>query len=227
MNQRTMAVAAKKDVIAIDGPAGAGKSTVAKLVARRLGYTYLDTGAMYRAATLQCLRQGVDLDNETEISRVVNRIILRFGVDSRIFMNDEDVSAAIRTIPVTANVSKVSSYKPVRDKMTEWQRTFCLQGKVVMEGRDIGTVVVPDAKYKFYLDASIENRAQRRLNEMGGEIIDYDKMIENIKRRDALDSTRKLAPLKKADDSVYLDTSALTVDQVVQRIIDAMSAGHA
>ncbi|MEW5693320.1 MAG: (d)CMP kinase [Candidatus Hydrogenedentota bacterium] len=209
-----------KDVIAIDGPAAAGKSTVARLVAEKRGYFYLDTGAMYRAATLQCLCKGVNIDNEEEVSQIVNNIELKFDNNNRIYLDNEDVSFQIRTIPVTANVSKVSSYKSVRDKMTELQRRMCDNGKIVMEGRDIGTVVVPDAKYKFFLDASLQERAQRRIKDIGNENMKLDKIVEEIKKRDSFDSNRRLAPLKKAEDSIYIDTTSMTVDMVVNYILN-------
>ena len=207
-------------IIAIDGPAGAGKSTVAKQLAQKLGIYYLDTGAMYRAFTLYVLDQKVDLNNLEAIKNLLTDFELSFNED-RILVNGKDVTREIRSERVTENVSYISSLDFVRKKMVALQREIGKNKSIVAEGRDIGTVVFPDTKYKFYLDASIEERAKRRLlDEKNTSKSDFKTLVEKIRKRDLYDSTRENSPLKKAPDAIYIDTTRMNIDEVVNFIIN-------
>jgi len=207
-------------IIAIDGPAGAGKSTVAKQLAQKLGIYYLDTGAMYRAFTLYVLDQKVDLNNLEAIKNLLTNFELSFNED-RILVNGKDVTREIRSERVTENVSYISSLDFVRKKMVALQREIGKNKSIVAEGRDIGTVVFPDTKYKFYLDASIEERAKRRLlDEKNTSKSDFKTLVEKIRKRDLYDSTRENSPLKKAPDAIYIDTTRMNIDEVVNFIIN-------
>jgi cytidylate kinase len=205
--------------IAIDGPAGAGKSTIAKLVASELGFIYIDTGAMYRAITLKALRLKIDVTDE-DAFHFVYETNFSFE-DGTLFMDGENVSKAIREDNVSNNVSLVASYISVRKKLVKVQQKLAENKNVVMDGRDIGYHVLPHADYKYYLTASIEKRAERRFydNLARGIKSDMDTIKEEIKRRDHFDSTREHTPLKKADDAKVIDTSNLAIDQVVKLII--------
>ena len=207
-------------VIAIDGPAGAGKSTVAKNVAARLGFFYLDTGAMYRAFTLYALSEGTSLDDLNGLERLLRKFSLTI-TEERVCIGNRDVTADIRSREVTANVSHVSSLVFVRKKMVELQREIGENKDIVVEGRDIGTVVFPDTPNKFYLDADVAERAKRRLNDekdaQGGT--ELDSIRKSIEKRDRFDSTRTVSPLKRAHDATYIDTTRLTVDDVCEVII--------
>lgn len=205
--------------IAIDGPAGAGKSTIAKLVASELGFIYIDTGAMYRAITLKALRLKIDLHNEEAFSFIYET---NFSFkDGTLFMDGEDVSKAIREDDVSNNVSLVASYISVRKELVKIQQELADDKNVVMDGRDIGYHVLPDAEYKYYLTASIEKRAERRFHDnlSRGIKSDMDTIKEEIRRRDHFDSNREYTPLKKADDAKVIDTSHLAIDEVVGLII--------
>lgn len=211
-------------VIAIDGPAASGKSTTAKLVARALGYLHIDTGAMYRAVTLRVLRQGVDPANEAAVIAAARatRIELKPGPDGNIVLLDgEDVSFAIRQPDVTRFVSAVSSYQAVRDLMVKAQRQLAAAGGAVLEGRDIGTVVLPEADLKIYMIANVQARAQRRQRDLAAAGIQTDEeaLVDEIQERDRKDSTRFASPLRKADDAVEVDTSDLTIDEQVASIV--------
>ena len=207
-------------IIAIDGPAGAGKSTVAKQLAQKLGIYYLDTGAMYRAFTLYVLDQKVDLNNLEAIKNLLTNFELSFNED-RILVNGKDVTREIRSERVTENVSYISSLDFVRKKMVALQREIGKNKSIVAEGRDIGTVVFPNTKYKFYLDASIEERAKRRLlDEKNTSKSDFKTLVEKIRKRDLYDSTRENSPLKKAPDAIYIDTTRMNIDEVVNFIIN-------
>lgn len=212
-------------VIAVDGPAGSGKSTVAKLIARRLNYLYIDTGAMYRALTLKALKVKADLESEDELGALAKRtdIKLKYGGDQlNVYLDGEDVTTAIRTPEVTNSVRYIARAKPVRAHMVSLQRKMGDNGGVVLEGRDIGTVVFPDADKKFYLDASFDVRVRRRykeLKETGADINEED-VSADLKRRDDSDINRSIGPLKKADDAIFVNTSDLTIDGVVDKIID-------
>lgn len=215
----------KRIVIAIDGPAASGKSTTAKLTAERLNYLHIDTGAMYRALTLKVLNDIIDPEDETSVYNSIRDCKVDFERKNnltKVLLNEEDVTEAIRNKDVTAAVSAVSSYKRVRDLMVSQQRRMCVNGGVVLEGRDIGTVVVPNADLKIFMIASIEERAKRRQKELAekGTNVDYGELIKGISERDAKDSNRSESPLKKADDGIILDTSNLTIDQQVDFIVN-------
>lgn len=215
-----------KPRIAVDGPAGAGKSTVARAVAEQLGLLYLDTGAMYRAITLAALQNGVDVNNEDALEKLTRQCLLDIKKNEAdgsnlVYLNGKDVSEQIRTPLVSRNVSYVAKCPKVRAIMAELQRDFGRRGGVVMDGRDIGTHVMPDAEFKFFLTASLEERARRRLAELvaKGEKLDLDQMVKEIAARDKIDSERECAPLKAAPDAIVIDTTALTVTQVVEEIV--------
>ncbi|MGA9519270.1 MAG: (d)CMP kinase [Trichococcus sp.] len=215
----------KKMNIAIDGPASAGKSTIAKKVAEKLGYIYLDTGAMYRTLTYAALSNGVDLDDEEELHKLLKGIRITFSTAEnemqRVFLNEEDVTDSIRSEEVTQNVSLVSSFAKVREEMVSRQKSIARSGGVVMDGRDIGTVVLPDAEVKIFMTATAEERALRRYKEniAKGMTTSLEELTEDMKRRDHLDSTRMISPLKKADDAIVLDSTHLEIDEVVKRIL--------
>jgi CMP/dCMP kinase len=214
----------KKIIIAIDGPAAAGKSTTAKLTAEKLNYLHVDTGAMYRALTLKVIEEKIDPENEELVCRVIKDCKVRLEkTDSgnQVFLDGKNVTDTIRSREVTRNVSAISSYASVRKLMVEEQRKLCKQGGVVLEGRDIGTVVVPKAELKIFMVASIEERVRRRQKELAdkGTNIDYEKLVNEIIERDAKDSKRTESPLRKAEDAIILDTSNLTINQQVEFIV--------
>ncbi|MFI3251537.1 MAG: (d)CMP kinase [bacterium] len=202
--------------VAIDGPAGSGKSTISKIVAKKLEFSHIDTGAMYRAVTLEALNRNIDVDNEEEYGFLAN-IKVEYS-NNLILLNGVDVSKEIRKTEVTANVSAVSRLKVVRDAMVDLQKYTASKGCVVMDGRDIGYVVLPNADVKVFLTASVEERAKRRMLEE--ENATYEEILNDIKVRDHKDSTREISPLKQADDAILLDTTSLTIDQVVEEIIN-------
>ena len=214
----------RRPIVAIDGPAGAGKSTVAKGVAERLGYLYIDTGAMYRAIALQVARAGILVsDQSAVVAHALKTDIILQTIDGEqhVFANGEDVSAAIRTPEATRASSPVSAIPGVRKRLVELQRRIASDGGVVMEGRDIGTVVFPDAEVKVFLTASAQERARRRveqMKEMGVEA-DLEKTAEEMRERDLRDSSRATAPLVQAPDAVLVDTDGLTVEQVIEAIV--------
>ena len=213
-----------KRVIAIDGPAGAGKSTVAKIVAEKLGYTYIDTGAMYRAVAWKTLQQSSEATDEA-ILRAVEGIDVRLAcTDSgtRVTVDGTDVTGEIRTPEVTHIVSRVAALGPVREKMVELQRAMAADGAVVMDGRDIGTNVLPNADVKIFLTASVEERARRRYDEMKekGYAVDFDDLKKEIASRDKQDSEREISPLRQAEDAILLDSTALSIDAVVARVME-------
>ena len=209
-------------VVALDGPGGSGKSTVARRVAERLGFVYLDTGAMYRAVGLLATEKGVPLDDEEAVAAVARDAALRFDGDGRVLAGERDVSAAIRTLEMGAAASVVSVHPRVRALLVEQQRRLGARGDVVMEGRDIGTNVFPDAAVKLFLTARPEVRAARRAAELraSGAAVDEADVLAAVNERDRRDSTRSVAPLCRADDAVELDTSDLTLDQVVDAVVD-------
>jgi CMP/dCMP kinase len=206
--------------LAIDGPAGSGKSTISALIAKKMGWTHIDTGAMYRAVTLQAIELGIDL-NEESAYRFLESSKIHYDFD-KIYINDRDVTEAIRSESVTNHVSLVSSFPYVRKKLVDLQKHAAEYGNIVMDGRDIGTVVLPHANLKVFLTANVEERAKRRYKEnlKKGKVTQIEKVIEDISTRDQKDSTRKESPLKMADDAIILDTTHLTIDQVVNKIIE-------
>ncbi len=214
----------KKLIIAIDGFAGSGKSTTARLVAKELDYIYIDTGAMYRAVTLKWLRTGSEL-SEANICPLMEDISLELLQGSErqiVLMNGEDVSMQIRTTEVSSYVSPVSASRCVREKMVEQQRLLGRNGGVVMDGRDIGTHVFPNAELKIFLNASVEERAKRRQSELSEKNIieSFDNLVQNIKDRDHYDSNREISPLRKAEDAIEIDTTNITIEQQCNLIID-------
>ncbi|MBU0533803.1 MAG: (d)CMP kinase [Candidatus Omnitrophica bacterium] len=219
----------KNTIITIDGPAGAGKTTIAKEVAKRLGFLYLDTGAMYRALTLKALTEGITVEEEEKLVEMVKETILIAKKDDkkgmRIWVDGEEVTDKIRTEEVTNNIWWVCRVKDVRKKMKKLQREIGSSGGIVVEGRDIGTVVFPKAPFKFYLDASIDERAKRRWLEQTNKGIqsDLEKIKQDIKERDNKDFTREIAPLKKAEDAISVDTTGLSIEDVVGKIIEQVS----
>jgi cytidylate kinase len=215
----------KKLSIAIDGPAAAGKSTVAKIIAEHYSYIYIDTGAMYRALTYKALREDIDLHDEEKVANVLSRLNIELHptVDGQIVMvNEEDITEIIRSNEVTNNVSIVAMHSQVREEMLKRQRQFATEGGVVMDGRDIGTHVLPDAELKIFLKASVEERASRRHqeNQKKGYSSDFEQLKQEIANRDKLDSEREIAPLKKAEDAIEIDTTALSILDVVKKIED-------
>lgn len=218
-------------IVAIDGPAGSGKGTVTKQVADRLNLINIDTGAMYRCVTLNALKEGITSTEIHKIEEMLKKIEIQLQKEEGqlvVFLNGEDVSKQIRTPEVDEYVAKFSALKCVRDKITPMQREMGKTGNMIMEGRDIGTTVFPDANIKFYLDASIEERAKRRYeqNREKGIKESYEEVLENIKQRHQLETQREIAPLIQAEDAIYIDSSNMTIEEVVdfisQRIEERM-----
>ncbi len=210
--------------VAVDGPAGSGKSTVCKLVAEKLGILYLDTGAMYRALALKCLRSNAEYDEAESVKHIVNKLDLKITYkDGRqlTLLDGEDVTPFIRTPQVSMVSSFISAYSFVRNKMVSLQRELAKNTSCILDGRDIGTNVLPDCSYKFYLTASADVRAKRRYDEdrSKGSAQSYEEVLKEINRRDFQDKNRAVAPLKKAADAVVIDTSDMTIDEVVKEII--------
>ena len=208
-------------VVAIDGPAGAGKGTITKLVGEKLGLINIDTGATFRCVALNMIKENIDIQEEKKIQEMLDKINIQMYHDGKIFLNGEEVTTRIRENDVNDLVSPVSMLPIVREKLLELQRNIAKGKNVIMEGRDIGTVVFPNANVKIYLDATAEERAKRRLlqNEEKGIEASYEDVLEKIKERDKRDSTRKIAPLKKAEDAIYVDSTNLTIEQVVEKIV--------
>lgn len=214
----------KKIVVAIDGPAGAGKSTVAQMAAKELGFTYIDTGAMYRAVAWKSLQQGKAV-TDALINDVVKDIDIVLDYKegkTRVFVDGTEVTSEIRTPEVTGIVSQVAALGPVRERLTDLQRKMATQGSVIMDGRDIATNVLPNADIKIFLTASIEERADRRYKEMKakGYDVDLKKLQEEIAARDKADSEREISPLVQAEDAELLDTSDMSIEEVVKAILD-------
>ncbi len=214
--------------VAIDGPAGAGKSTIAKMVSKKLGYIYVDTGALYRSIGYFVLKNGGDIDNADSVVSFLPQIQVEIkfidGVQ-HVFVNGEDVSDKIRTEEVSQAASKASAIPAVREFLLDLQRSFAEKYNIVMDGRDIGTVVLPNATVKIFLTASAEERANRRYLEQKerGYDVNYDDILADIKERDYRDMNREIAPLKCADDAIYLDTSPNTVEQSIQAVLDIIN----
>lgn len=218
--------------IAIDGPAASGKSTLGKKVAEHLDWLFFDTGVMYRAVTWLALQAGVGIDNEQAITAIAERSVIDVlpasqedGRTSDLVADGQDITWQIRRPEVDANVSPVSTYPGVRAALSAQQRRIGLRGQVVMVGRDIGTVVLPEAGLKIYLDASPEERARRRYREVigRGESADYEQILQIVKKRDQIDSTRAVAPLRAAEDAIVIDSDHLSIEQVVEKTLSLLS----
>ncbi len=206
-------------IIALDGPAGSGKSTIAKLIAEQNGINYLDTGAMYRMCTFYLLSNDIDLNDEAAIASVLNKIDMRIDGEN-FYLNDKLVNKEIRTVNVTQNVSVVAAQKVVREFLVLKQQEIGQKTDCILDGRDIGTVVFPSADYKFFLTASPEVRAKRRFEQNQGkeDAQTYEEILNDIIKRDEIDSTRKESPLKKADDAIEIDSSMLTIEEVCAEV---------
>ncbi len=210
--------------IAIDGPAGSGKSTAAKETAKRLGMVYVDTGAMYRTVALACMRAGVSVSDEAAALSVLNRIDMRIEPEQggqRIFLDGKDVTAEIRTPEIGKGASEVAAFRKVRERLVEIQQELARKYPVVMDGRDIGTVVLPDAELKIYLYAGVEERARRRQGELReqGKTEELSEVMEKIRQRDEADKTREHSPLRMANDAILLDSTGMSAEEVVQAIL--------
>ena len=214
-------------VVTIDGPSGVGKSTISRRVAARLGFTYLDTGAMYRAVALKCKMAGIDIKDAGAVGAILPGLDLRLmparseGEDARVVLDGVEVSELIRTPEISMLASAVSALGPVREFLTRMQQEMGAKGKIVAEGRDTGTVVFPQAAWKFYLDASPEERARRRVHQLRGRgaAVDEAEILAQIVRRDRDDMERAIAPLRAAPDAVHIDSTRLSVDEVVARVL--------
>lgn len=214
----------KNNNIAIDGPAGAGKSTIAKLIAKKLNYIYIDTGAMYRAFGLYYLKNKVDINSEEDVNKLISQINIEITYDGsvqQIILNSENVTNEIRTEEVSQAASIVSSYKLVREKLVHIQQQLASKNNVVMDGRDIGTVVLPNANIKVYLTASVEERAKRRYKELieKGQNVILEEIEKDIKERDYRDMNRENSPLKQAEDAILIDSSNMTIEEVIDEIL--------
>lgn len=212
-------------VVAIDGPAGSGKGTVTKEISERLGLINIDTGAMYRCVTLECLNKNIKSTDLDKISELLENIDIKFEKtesEDKVFLNGVDVSREIRTPRVNSNVSEYAAVKIIRDKMTPMQRKMGESADIIMEGRDIGTAVFPNADVKIFLDVTLEESARRRFkqNMEKGIKTSYEEELENLKKRNKYDSEREVVPFRKADDAVYLDTSNLSIEEVVSKVIE-------
>ena len=213
-------------IVAIDGPAGAGKGTITKLVGKKLGLVNIDTGATFRCVALNMIQKQIDIQEEEKIETMLSKINIEMHPDGKIFLNEEEVTKRIRENDVNNLVSPISVLPTVRNKLLEVQRNIAKGKDVIMEGRDIGTVVFPNADVKIYLDATPEERARRRVlqNKEKGIECSYEKVLEGIKDRDKRDSTREIAPLKKAEDAIYVDSTNLNIEQVVDKIIEIIKS---
>jgi len=210
-------------IIAIDGPAGSGKSTTAKYVADKLNFVHINTGSMYRAIALKCIQENIDIHSQSRLEHVLSNTKFYFDLDngSALIMDGVDISSKINLAKVTEAVSRISAIKMVREKLVEYQREMAVGLNVVLEGRDIGTVVFPEADFKFYLVAEIKERAIRRKKDMdlNGEFVTLEELMLDIQERDRMDSNRRYSPLKKAKDALELNTTNLTIDEQVDCIV--------
>ena len=206
-------------IVAIDGPAGSGKGTIAKILADKCNLLYIDTGAMYRAIAYKMLQENIDINEEDKIVELAKNCKIEF-IDGKTYLDRKDISKEIRTMEVTKIVSPVSSIIKLREIMVDLQREMAQGANVIMEGRDITTVVFPNATYKFYLDANVEERAKRRYKENKEKVIDssFEEILENIKKRDYNDMHKEVGSLTKTEDAHYIDSTNMTIDQVVEEI---------
>lgn len=217
-------------IIAIDGPAGAGKSTVAKILAQRLGFLYIDTGAIYRALTLKAIETKIDIKDTPRLIQIANTSCIDFMNNPdgsfKILLDGRDVTNLIRQPRITKLVSDIAKIKGVREVMLNLQRKLGKQKDSVLDGRDIGTVVFPDAHKKFYIDAEFNERVRRRYKELRGlgQDVTFENIENDLRNRDTIDSTRKFAPLKKADDAIYIDTTNMSIEEVVDRVLKDMQS---
>ncbi len=214
--------------IAIDGPAGAGKSTIAKKVAKELGYIYVDTGALYRTVALFMIQNKININDENEVNKALDRIDISMKYEDgiqNIYLNKENVNSLIRTIEVSKIASKTSTYKKVREKLLFLQKDIAKKNKVVIDGRDIGTVILPNADLKIFLTASAKVRGERRYKEIieRDERADLQGIIEDIEKRDEQDKNRAISPLRKANDAIEIDSSYMTIDEVTKKIISLLN----
>lgn len=214
--------------IAIDGPSGSGKSTVAKLLSKKLNVLYLDTGAMYRACAVKARDEGIDLNRADEVDALAEKICVTVGYDGGgqiTYLDGKDVSETIRENEISLMASKISAYKSIRAKMVEAQREVAKTNDCILDGRDIGTNVLPNAKFKFFVTASIDVRAERRFNELAarGETVDLSTLKNEMAQRDYQDAHREISPLRQAKDAVLIDTSSLSVDEVLNKILTIVS----
>ena len=218
--------------IAIDGPAGAGKSTIAKMLAEKLNYTYLDSGAMYRAVTLCALENDINLNDREKLSKLVKNLEIDVEYKNnefKIYADNNEITDEIRSDKVDNNVSTIAQVKIIRDELVEKQREIARQKSIVMDGRDIGTRVLPDANFKFYITASVHERAVRRFKDIinrGENDKEFQEVKQEIKRRDKIDSNRKYSPLKKAEDAIEIDTTNLTKKEVLSKILQIIKKGE-
>lgn len=211
-------------VIAVDGPAGAGKSTISKIIAKSLNINYIDTGAMYRAITYKCLKNNIDINKEEEVIKLAKNTEIDFK-DNSIYLDGKILTDEIRTMEVSNNVSNVAKIKDVRYLMVDVQRKIGKRSSVILDGRDIGSYVFPDADYKFFLIATPEERGQRRFIELSqkGYETTLEEIIQDIIKRDKIDSNREFAPLVKAEDAMEIDTTGKTIDEVVETVISKIN----
>lgn len=208
-------------IVAIDGPAGSGKGTITKKVGEKLGLINIDTGAMFRCVALNMIQEGIRIEEENKIKKILDKINIDMKANGKVYLNGEEVTKRIRENDVNSFVSPISVIKIVREKLLELQRKIAQGKNVIMEGRDIGTVVFPNADVKIYLDASPEERAKRRVKQNEEKRINtsYEEVLRNIMDRDKRDMTREVAPLKRAEDAIYIDSTNMTIEEVTEEII--------
>jgi len=212
----------KQEVVAIDGPVGVGKSTLGKLVAKRLKYIYVDTGALYRAIGWEIYNMGIDPEDVKPVVEALPRINVTLNVESgEVWVNGKNATPHLRTPLMSRYSSMVSAISEVRKKLLSIQKELAQKGRAVMDGRDIGTVIAPNARYKFYIDASPDIRADRRCKELGANA-NFEDVLREVKERDKADSTRKESPLRKARDALYIDTSMMTIEEVTEKMLDVV-----